>query len=435
MAATEKPLWYQYCVEFFTREIEALRTEFGSQCAEKALKTLLLALDKTEGALIKIEPIEEPFRSGDFNEDNSGAEEESETKPFQLLSLELTVDDSNSSFFDHSSDVPKDLIRKNLSESSGDDSGHDEDRSGKKSRSGRATKGKSIKKGLDNNNRRHPCKDCEADFPAKSSLYQHRLLKHRTSTKCPKCPRLIPAKNLSKHLEKHEIEPKSSCVECGGNFETKVALKRHITRNHRPENWITCDVCGKSIFKYLIDKHMMTHKANEGDQYPCTQCGKVYNTELRLYTHVAGIHKPAGLICTICGKGFRFKAKLREHEATHTGEVLFRCSMCNKGFSKRSQFLLHQRRHNDDRRFVCPHCSKAFFKSGQLKEHLHTHSGARPYACSFCGLTYSARGSVYTHIRIKHKNESQNVAGVPLALGPSSICLNPSQKNHGIALV
>ncbi|CAG0888190.1 unnamed protein product [Cyprideis torosa] len=443
MTAKERPLWYQYCVEFFTSEIEALRVEFGPQCAEKALKTLLVALDRTENALLKSELTKEPLRGNEFKEEEeSGAEEESEIKPFQLLTLELNQEETSPPFRDseNKEELEVDSEANEAAEesttnevvqlrplelkdkgSSGltDVSKHsllNRMRSKKKLlESGglvaERTAGNELKMAGEEKipesaaeKRRYVCKDCEAEFGAKSSLYRHQLLNHRKSERCRACYLLVPAENLPKHMEKHEMESNLPCVECGEKFCTKVALERHIIRHHRPENWIPCDVCGKSVFKYLIDKHKMIHKSSEGEQYPCTQCNKVYNTEVRLYNHIAGIHKPVGLMCPVCGKSFRFKCQLREHEALHSNSKLYSCDLCGREFAQRKTLNNHKLRdHEKLRPHKCKTCGKGFFELKCLNIHMTSHTGDRPFSCTECGLSYTTRASLYTHARIKHK--------------------------------
>ena len=276
-----------------------------------------------------------------------------------------------------------------------------------------------------------PCPHCGKEYFSRGSLMRHITFKHKESVKCPKCNLTIPATQLEKHLSEHDGAPTPQCSECGETFKTRTHLNNHVFRKHKPENWVVCVVCGKSIYKYVLHKHMECHNiafdetGAEKKLFPCDQCDQSYATSTRLYTHVKTVHKTSSLVCTVCGKGFRFKGKLREHEAQHTGEPLFKCTICHEGFFQRRQYSHHIRIHNNDRRYPCPQCPKAFFKSERLKEHMHTHTGARPYICPICGLSYTAGGSMYTHIRIKHK-DNKSIAGQHVALGQPIQAKTPS---------
>ncbi|CAG0888187.1 unnamed protein product [Cyprideis torosa] len=382
----DKPVWYQHCVRTFLEDFQSRRDEFSPDQVRIVVRILICSLNKVEFLL--------------SDERNLTSKEDSDVK------LELNEETSSSEhppiIIPTAQDVVADFLHVEMSQ------GAPPSEEIAELTSDDAT---AIDFQLDSPS---------AEPAAVEKPNNEARSKRRRKTKFPR--KQIPALMLPKHLQEHEEDTVVACRDCNKTFPNKRSLSNHTQRNHRPENWIICDVCGKSVYKYFMDKHLDAHRANapkteESESFPCELCGKTYATQQRLYVHLRATHKPSSLVCAICGQAFKFKGKLREHEAIHRGESLYKCKLCGEGFARQRQMKYHERKHNNDKRYKCTYCPKAFLRKDYLSEHLNSHTGARPFACKICGLTYTSMGSMYTHIRNKHKTGDQSVSGqmIPLA--------------------
>ncbi|CAG0903425.1 unnamed protein product [Cyprideis torosa] len=423
-----KPQWYQKCFEFFFEDLKALRADIDSEILQKVFVVFVTCLDRAETATTAKTQKEDSASNKTSVEVKTETVDESTTADGNQLSTAADLC--------HSSEVPEepnlfDFLATELREAVETESSEEvtdssflpvRKRTGRKRRTDKEEEEKEEEPEPDRKPSRSKraedlsCEECGKRYNNRSSLHRHKTYKHNSTVKCPTCGETVPLSYLEGHMADHEKTPVIQCKDCGKSFLNKRNLSNHIQRHHKPQNWVICDVCGKSVYRYFMDKHMDVHRAKTTDQsegeaeHVCTICNKSYATQQRLYMHNAWKHKTSALVCSICGQAFKFKGKLKEHEASHTGEALYKCKICGAGFPRRRQIRLHEMKHNNDRRYKCPQCPKAFFTSVDLREHIYSHTGERPFACALCGLTYSSKGSKNTHMRIKHKNVSNSVS-------------------------
>ncbi|CAG0906303.1 unnamed protein product [Cyprideis torosa] len=254
----------------------------------------------------------------------------------------------------------------------------------------------------------YACEACGEKFRSRTGLFSHRMRLHRSAIQCSLCGQYVRSHLVDSHMAKHANDPEVKCNECGKTFKGKKDLTGHYQRNHKPENWVVCDTCGKSVYKYFMKAHLESHMFKDPnfvppEDYRCKLCGTLFASDTRLTLHMKTVHKPADLICSHCGKAFKYKKKFIEHEAMHTGTKLYTCDKCGEGFIKAEKLRIHKKKHDNLRPHQCTYCEKAFFDKFGLAQHLNTHTGERPFVCKYCGLSYTASGSMHTHIRIKHK--------------------------------
>ena len=58
-----------------------------------------------------------------------------------------------------------------------------------------------------------------------------------------------------------------------------------------------------------------------------------------------------------------------------TGERRYKCTECGKAFNRNSILTTHLRVHTGEKPYKCTDCIKAFCHSGHLTKHLRTHAG------------------------------------------------------------
>jgi len=128
-------------------------------------------------------------------------------------------------------------------------------------------------------------------------------------------------------------------------------VKMHIDRYHLASSFGNareiCVECGKSVLKYSMNKHKLTHQklafgTQQVEKVPCDICGKLV-AKKRI-----GVHRRTHFDrfpCPICHKVFNRKENLKVHESIHTGEKPYVCDICGKGFRQYVELRLHNRQH------------------------------------------------------------------------------------------
>ena len=81
----------------------------------------------------------------------------------------------------------------------------------------------------------YPCNQCDASFPVRMSLSNHKRLKHGDTKQfnCEKCVYTTSKKeNLKQHVQSVHKKVKETCETCGKEFSKKSHLIRHVRRFH-----------------------------------------------------------------------------------------------------------------------------------------------------------------------------------------------------------
>ncbi|CAG0888188.1 unnamed protein product [Cyprideis torosa] len=265
------------------------------------------------------------------------------------------------------------------------------------------------------------CEVCGAVLSSAHSLRIHMKYRHTDLSVCSVCGERVPTLELMEHVQSHEGQEPTKCDECQETFYSRRKLYIHVQRTHRPENWVVCDICGKTEWKGNLAVHRQSHRVRDPKdaKYPCDQCEKKFFLQRDVERHVRRMHQPRSLVCSICAKPFYVPWKLREHENMHKGVKPHKCQLCGKAYSRKPALRKHEMVHANNRRHQCKLCSKSFFEIEHLKEHMNSHTGARPFVCNICGVSYPARASLYNHVKFKHK--STNQIGSSLGVEPIQI--------------
>ena len=81
----------------------------------------------------------------------------------------------------------------------------------------------------------YPCDQCDASFPVRMSLSNHKRIKHGHAKQfnCKLCVyTTINKTHLTQHVHSVHKKIKEKCETCGKNFSDKPTLNRHVKRLH-----------------------------------------------------------------------------------------------------------------------------------------------------------------------------------------------------------
>ncbi|CAG0887417.1 unnamed protein product [Cyprideis torosa] len=387
-----KPDWYQRSAQNFVDQIYTLREEISEEIILKILGFFMSSLNIIAGecSCLSKASSNAALKDDDAVEHAEFKYEVSPASVIQNLSTELEggnkelLHEQEESPIEFREEPPKPKVKK------------------KQAAAG------AVKAETGQSKKEYACETCGERFRSRTNLFTHRMRLHRSAIQCSFCGQYVLTHLVDAHMAKHADDPEVKCNECGKTFKGKRDLTNHYQRNHKPENWVVCDMCGKSVYKFFMKAHLESHKFKDPnfvppEDYRCKLCGTPFASDTRLALHMKTVHKPPDLICSHCGKAFKYKRQFVEHEAMHTGTVLYTCDQCGEGFVKAVKLKIHKRKHDNIRPHQCNYCEKAFFDKFALVQHLTCHTGERPFVCKYCGLSYTASGSLHTHIRIKHK--------------------------------
>ncbi|KAL3864372.1 hypothetical protein ACJMK2_006062 [Sinanodonta woodiana] len=256
------------------------------------------------------------------------------------------------------------------------------------------------------------------------------------STVCPNCGKEYKSKRaLRRHIANiHELK-RWQCDMCGKCFTSKESLYHHKRGIHGNEKPYKCSECNASFnFNHSLKLHLLKHSGTR--PYACNLCGKTYLTSNHLKIHMQALHgERKGFFCKDCGKQFSYLTSLRMHEMAHGDRRPFQCGVCNKGFvnsqamkyhmeskhasgeaykcdvcfkSYKTKFLMkaHRRRHTEDgTRYMCDICGRQFMYKSTLDVHTAVHNEEKSFTCNECGKSFKTYATLYSH-KYVHKTET-----------------------------
>lgn len=149
------------------------------------------------------------------------------------------------------------------------------------------------------------CNACDKTYQHKRSLLRHRAAHHREATN------VLPV-------------PRNRCADCGVNFFSTLALRRHQVKDHQHAK-LQCNIsgCAKAyMYQQGLDEHRRTcHGPDVGKEIGCDMCCNVFMSTGALKEHKRAFHGGQLYICDTCGRNFKWRSSLSAHSYTHQNKL------------------------------------------------------------------------------------------------------------------
>lgn len=164
------------------------------------------------------------------------------------------------------------------------------------------------------------------------------------------------------------------CIMCMATIKGQKALMQHERKEHfnNETDCYCCTLCEfQAKHRFQIRDHM-TDEHNRTDPFICDQCGLLFNSKMKLHTHIRKhfMQETRQLTCKICGKCFKDKNKVIRHEKYHTDDRPFKCNLCEKTYKDLTDLRRHKRIHGiGELKISCNLCDEKFYEGKQLRHH------------------------------------------------------------------
>lgn len=164
--------------------------------------------------------------------------------------------------------------------------------------------------------KKHVCSAQDCSFAAHygSDLERH-IKSHNESDhfQCTLCPKICKTKNgLKLHVNEHNLKFIHICQHCAKGFNYKSDLDSHVAKHEGVKHFL-CKKCAKGFtHKNNCATHQKTCQLEER-KHACTECGKMFLSNVYLKDHMASVHAEAKHLCITCGKKYKQRASLSKH--------------------------------------------------------------------------------------------------------------------------
>lgn len=233
---------------------------------------------------------------------------------------------------------------------------------------------------------------------SKPNFSAHQRFHTAQKFECDTCgAKLVSKRSLHRHiLEVHQKFGRKECPHCFKTFSEGTGFKRHMAR-HSEDGFVSCDICGKSINKYLLTYHRKIHDA---PIFNCQLCDKTFTSKRSSERHVAQVHeRSTQQTCEICGKKMCDISAYRRHLETHGEKEKAQCTICNQEVAK--TYLPNHLKSHGPREFHCEICGKSFHQNTALNKHIReVHQHSQVQTCKICGKSLSNAKSFKLHMAL-----------------------------------
>ncbi|OAD60014.1 Zinc finger protein 91 [Eufriesea mexicana] len=279
--------------------------------------------------------------------------------------------------------------------------------------------------------KRHKCKACHKRFWLNSCLEQHEKVCRRMKALMHK-QQIARIKRSPSNSSKESKSLKASPVRSPELEKMMLEETEELVVNPVASTPTTSDI-GLPTRTVVSKKKLLNgvacvkgYQSNMMDRakFPCTICGKQFQTFQNLCIHERTFCKPASNQCNVCGTAFPTKRLLQLHMlATHTPaceeNYRFFCKFCHQGFVKKANLRIHERHFHAGQvpnstlnseciwnlSPVCNTCNLLFESYGHFIEHNMYYYKGQVFVCTICNKSFQGMYSLHHHNKMEHYSD------------------------------
>ena len=224
----------------------------------------------------------------------------------------------------------------------------------------------------------------------------------------------------------HELKILFECSRCAKKFKEEKFLRLHIEKVHtkasnegtkvspknRKSKGFKCPNCEKELIsRQNLENHM--RKFHNGKKpYNCSVCGKGFDNEKTVESHIKYVHEEGPFQCSICDKIFECNKDLRVHNKVHKQKKV--CNFYNCEFSTHQPSLMKrhvEQVHEGKVRHHCYQCTYQCWEESSMELHVSEKhkeiesSEIENLECKTCEVIFGAKDAFVDHMKQFHAVE------------------------------
>lgn len=198
----------------------------------------------------------------------------------------------------------------------------------------------------------HICEICGFKAATSASCKVHIKVKHEQNFdfKCPQCNRMFISQSfLNYHLKSAHSGKLFRCPMCDKTSKSNILITEHIAMHHKKIPKFPCLLCDRKCFsKNSLHTHVKYVHANQFVQCTFEGCGKSFQHEKYLKTHIRRNHTDMSVVCDVCSAVYKYPDQLRLHKNVVHLNYRYYCVYpgCNLEYRRKKNIIEHIEKHH-----------------------------------------------------------------------------------------
>jgi hypothetical protein len=209
------------------------------------------------------------------------------------------------------------------------------------------------------------------------------MKKHvRTHIPCADDDRAIKLIKGQESEVKFDVSDGLSCTRCNKEFSDFQDLTTHLNVSH------------KLPYNKTLQSRMAMYRLVD---FKCLLCNETFQNLCILIRHTNRSHSMNCYVCQDCGRNFNKERDLRSH-MNYYHKKEYKCVPCSLTFASKDAFLKHKSRPHVS---VCNICFEKFPSDKKRLEHMHREhfrEDSTTFVCGFCNKQYNTKLALLNHV-------------------------------------